>query len=62
MKEDNNETTRTTMMMQHKTNQHPLAQCVDENGDFCFVKFAALVNSGEITILQQNMFEPEVGA
>tara|TARA_B100000902_G_scaffold121086_1_gene121282 strand:+ start:886 stop:1062 length:177 start_codon:yes stop_codon:yes gene_type:complete len=55
MKEDNNETTRTT-------NEHLLAQCEDENGDFSFEKFAALVRAGEITILQQNMFEPEVGA
>ena len=55
MKEDNKETTRTT-------NEHLLAQCEDENGDFSFEKFAALVRAGEITILQQNMFEPEVGA
>lgn len=38
--------------------EHPLAQCVDENGDFSFEKFAALVNSGKITISKQNMFEP----
>jgi len=40
--------------------EHTLAQCKDENGDFSFEKFAALVKSGEITISQQNMFEPEV--
>lgn len=33
---------------------------LDENGEFSFEKFAALVNSGVITISQQNMFEPEV--
>lgn len=55
MNEDNNETTSTT-------NEHLLAQCEDENGDFSFEKFAALVRAGEITISQQNMFEPEVGA
>jgi hypothetical protein len=55
MEQNSNETTS-------KTDEHPLTQCVDENGDFCFEKFAALVNSGEITISQQNMFEPEVGA
>ncbi len=42
------------------TDEHPLTQCEDENGDFSFEKFAALVNSGVITISQQNMFEPEV--
>lgn len=55
MEQNSNETTS-------KTDEHPLTQCVDENGDFCFERFAALVNSGEITISQQNMFEPEVGA
>ena len=55
MNENNNETTSTT-------NEHPLTQCEDENGDFSFEKFAALVRAGEITISQQNMFEPEVGA
>ena len=46
----NEQMMQTTIMIQHKTNQHPLAQCVDESGNFCFVKFAALVNSGEITM------------
>ena len=55
MKENSNEATSTT-------DEHPLTQCVDENGDFSFERFAALVNSGEITISQRNMFEPEVGA
>ena len=42
------------------TDEHPITQCVDENSDFSFEKFAVLVNSGVITISQQNMFEPEV--
>ena len=41
------------------TDEHPITQCVDENGDFSFEKFAVLVNSGVITISKQNMFEPE---
>ena len=41
------------------TDEHPITQCLDENGDFSFEKFAALLNSGEITISKQNMFEPE---